>query len=356
MVKGRFAIGKFAIEAGVTSGKIFVESVREIWDSFPKFIINLLIAFIVWTIGGYLFLKFAPFQDFYGVSAFQTIGAILLVVICILLSKALSEIRDMAEAASGLLTVVTADEEFERKLRNYNFYLRTLCLLTFLAIFTFFILTLGQGEGEGLGLFSGLALVFLVVIILVHTFVPAETINKIGGVVYGPMDAFSQQQQIIAVVAFVGLALVVVGMFYSFAANVVTDKDCVPGIDPSKLAPEDQDKACGVDEFCYDKDRKCRKKVSGERLVFSTFGFSLFMLLAALFVDRIVTNLADEICRHTEIPDVLQDEEEGSGGADEIADYISKCKDQGMPMDKIRSSLLDAGFTEANIAKYFPKK
>ncbi len=143
--------------------EVYEKAVEEIRDSGPRIIINVLIAVLIWLIGNYVFI---PIAQGYFIETFavpQLINLIVLVALAVLLFMILKEMRDLTDAAAGIVSYELGSRKGEvtkEELHNYKIAFHGL-LYVFIAAAAFLLL------GNQLSLLSPAlgALVLIVIVI-----------------------------------------------------------------------------------------------------------------------------------------------------------------------------------------------
>ncbi|MFW6185718.1 MAG: hypothetical protein ACOC5C_03445 [Halobacteriota archaeon] len=109
----------------VSREEILLESKREIRDSFPKIIVNLAIAFLIWL---FAVLVFQPLANTLGnpfifglIGMKAIISGIVIIALAIILLRILKEVSDLTGALAGLTALQFArGETSETKLERYK--------------------------------------------------------------------------------------------------------------------------------------------------------------------------------------------------------------------------------------------
>jgi hypothetical protein len=149
----------------VTREEIYTESRREIADSLPKIIVEIVIAFLIWLFAIYIFIPLAGTlgdPTFLGLIGLQPlISAIVIVALIIVFLAILKEIIDVTDAVAGYATLAFSKGEVsEEKLERYQTGFRLIGYVLLAVIAYLFFLPLIAGV---LGVLAGVILVLLVI-------------------------------------------------------------------------------------------------------------------------------------------------------------------------------------------------
>jgi hypothetical protein len=149
----------------VTREEIYTESRREIADSLPKIIVEIVIAFLIWLFAVYIFIPLAGTLSeptFLGLIGLQPlISAIVIIALIIVFLAILKEIIDVTNAVAGYATLAFSKGEVsEEKLERYQTGFRLIGYVLLAVIAYLFFLPLIAGV---LGVLAGVVLVLLVI-------------------------------------------------------------------------------------------------------------------------------------------------------------------------------------------------
>ncbi|QYZ79424.1 hypothetical protein E2N92_08260 [Methanofollis formosanus] len=149
----------------VTREEIYNESKREIADSLPKIIVEIVIAFLIWLFAVYIFIPLAgTLSDptFLGLIGLQSlISGIVIVALIIIFIAILKEVIDVTNAIAGYATLAFSKGEVsEEKLGRYQTGFRLIGYVLLAVIAYLFFLPLIAGI---LGVLAGVILVLLVI-------------------------------------------------------------------------------------------------------------------------------------------------------------------------------------------------
>lgn len=149
----------------VTREEIYIESKREIADSLPKIIVEIVIAFLIWLFAVYIFIPLAGTlgdPTFLGLIGLQPlISAIVIVALIIIFLAILKEIIDVTNAIAGYATLAFSKGEVsEEKLERYQTGFRLIGYVLLAVIAYLFFLPLIAGV---IGVLAGVVLVLLVI-------------------------------------------------------------------------------------------------------------------------------------------------------------------------------------------------
>ncbi|WP_067047045.1 hypothetical protein [Methanofollis ethanolicus] len=149
----------------VTREEIYTESRREIADSLPKIIVEIVIAFLIWLFAVYIFIPLAGSlgdPTFLGLIGLQPlISAIVIVALIIVFLAILKEIIDVTNAVAGYATLAFSKGEVsEAKLERYQTGFRLIGYVLLAVLAYLFFLPLIAGV---LGVLAGVVLVLLVI-------------------------------------------------------------------------------------------------------------------------------------------------------------------------------------------------
>ncbi|WP_342677483.1 hypothetical protein [Methanofollis sp. UBA420] len=149
----------------VTREEIYTESRREIADSLPKIIVEIVIAFLIWLFAVYIFIPLAGSlgdPTFLGLIGLQPlISAIVIVALIIVFLAILKEIIDVTNAVAGYATLAFSKGEVsDEKLERYQTGFRLIGYVLIAVLAYLFFLPLIAGV---LGVLAGVVLVLLVI-------------------------------------------------------------------------------------------------------------------------------------------------------------------------------------------------
>jgi hypothetical protein len=149
----------------VTREEIYTESRREIADSLPKIIVEIVIAFLIWLFAVYIFIPLAGSlgdPTFLGLIGLQPlISAIVIVALIIVFLAILKEIIDVTDAVAGYATLAFSKGEVsDEKLERYQTGFRLIGYVLLAVLAYLFFLPLIAGV---LGVLAGVILVLLVI-------------------------------------------------------------------------------------------------------------------------------------------------------------------------------------------------
>ncbi len=144
--------------------ELLVDSKREVMDSFPKILVNLGTAFLIWLFGVLVFLPLArSLKDptVLGLVGLEkVIAAIIIIAIAIILVKILREVRDITDALAGLVALYFTEETSEEKLSKYRVAFRGLGYVVVVVIAYLFFLPFFAA------IFTAFAGIILIVILI----------------------------------------------------------------------------------------------------------------------------------------------------------------------------------------------
>ncbi|MDD4255151.1 MAG: hypothetical protein PHP59_07210 [Methanofollis sp.] len=149
----------------VTREEIYTESRREIADSLPKIIVEIVIAFLIWLFAVYIFIPLAGSlgdPTFLGLIGLQPlISAIVIVALIIVFLAILKEVLDVTNAIAGYATLAFSKGEVsDAKLERYQTGFRLIGYVLLAVLAYLFFLPLIAGV---LGVLAGVVLVLLVI-------------------------------------------------------------------------------------------------------------------------------------------------------------------------------------------------
>jgi len=150
--------------------RIYADSQRKIHESFPKIIVNLAVAFIIWLLA---VLVFQPLGDFLGnpfifglVGMKAIISGVVIIALVILLLKILKNILMLTDGISDMVAVkFMKDDLTDEKLQHYRSGFRGLGYVLLAIIAYMFFLPLIAG------IFAALAGIVLLLLIIWAIFV-----------------------------------------------------------------------------------------------------------------------------------------------------------------------------------------
>lgn len=150
--------------------RIYADSQRKIHESFPKIIVNLAVAFIIWLLA---VLVFQPLGDFLGnpfifglIGMKAIISGVVIIALIIILLKILKNILMLTDGISDMVAVkFMKDDLNEEKLKHYRSGFRGLGYVLLAIIAYMFFLPLLAG------IFAALAGIVLVLLIIWAIFV-----------------------------------------------------------------------------------------------------------------------------------------------------------------------------------------
>lgn len=150
--------------------RIYADSQRKIHESFPKIIVNLAVAFIIWLLA---VLVFQPLGDFLGnpfifglIGMKAIISGVVIIALVIILLKILKNILMLTDGISDMVAVkFMKDDLNEEKLQHYRSGFRGLGYVLLAIIAYMFFLPLLAG------IFAALAGIVLVLLIIWAIFV-----------------------------------------------------------------------------------------------------------------------------------------------------------------------------------------
>jgi len=150
--------------------KIYADSQRKIHESFPKIIVNLAVAFVIWLLA---VLVFQPLGDFLGnpfifglVGMKAIISGVVIIALVILLLKILKNILMLTDGISDMVAVkFMKDDLTDEKLQHYRSGFRGLGYVLLAIIAYMFFLPLIAG------IFAALAGIVLLLLIIWAIFV-----------------------------------------------------------------------------------------------------------------------------------------------------------------------------------------
>lgn len=150
--------------------RIYADSKRKIHESFPKIIVNLAVAFIIWLLA---VLVFQPLGDFLGnpfifglIGMKAIISGVVIIALVIILLKILKNILMLTDGISDMVAVkFMKDDLNEEKLQHYRSGFRGLGYVLLAIIAYMFFLPLLAG------IFAALAGIVLVLLIIWAIFV-----------------------------------------------------------------------------------------------------------------------------------------------------------------------------------------
>ncbi|WP_298667152.1 hypothetical protein [uncultured Methanofollis sp.] len=149
----------------VTREEIYTESRREIVDSLPKIIVEIVIAFLIWLFAVYIFIPLAGSlgdPTFLGLIGLQPlISGIVIIALIIVFLAILKEIIDVTNAVAGYATLAFSKGEVsDDKLERYQTGFRLIGYVLLAVVAYLFFLPLIAGV---LGVLAGVVLVLLVI-------------------------------------------------------------------------------------------------------------------------------------------------------------------------------------------------
>lgn len=279
MFQSRFAIGSYSIEKGDTSDKIEIESIRELWDSFSKFVASLIFAFVLWSIGSQMIV--ISQGHVYGSAPLSTlITSIIMGGLAIQFSFALSELRDMAESASGLVASDKNQRIFESNLKKYNVLFRITIIGAFFIIVSSFILAQTKGNFNSL---TTWALGLFALITLFHTFIPENNKKYIHSIFYSPFDKIKIKFLLMLLGIFLLGGIITMTLF----AKTLNKK-----IIPLSEIPLDQTRLISCNQLPL---FVCENNMSSQEIIGFTLIFAFIIIVSNFLLNRILTHLANNI-------------------------------------------------------------
>lgn len=206
MVKPRLAIGSYELGEEIDIDTAVLESIREIWDSFPKFIINLTIAYLILTSGNYILKN----SDLSSNISFLLINMIS-VAVAFEIILALTEIRDISESVSGLVSALYSPDSFYKKLFRYNILFRLIFTMFFFIIFGIIFY---RSANTIKNIYSTLYIQSFVVAIIIIDFLPEGIKAPYYRFIFSPFDKMKTEKHIITVLSTVFLLIILLGVTF----------------------------------------------------------------------------------------------------------------------------------------------
>ncbi len=160
------------------TAKTYAEAMREIFDSVPKLVVNLLTAFLIYIFGNKVFTAISARLGLTiaGIQVVPIINAVVLLSMIYFVYKCFGEIRDIAESFGKLIAVnIGGGVMDESEVKDYSSAMRGILYAIALTALSYFFMDVLNGVH---GMLAGFAMVLIVIMVILLLFKSVNALNR----------------------------------------------------------------------------------------------------------------------------------------------------------------------------------